>query len=419
MNVKTTIIYNIGELVTVRGKNTLRKGDEMREVEILNNGYIVVTDDKFTALGSGDGYKAYITDTVELIDASGRVVTPGLIDSHTHLIHGGSREHEFELKLKGVPYMEILRQGGGILNTVQKTQHASFQELYDKAMRSLDIMLLHGVTTVEAKSGYGLELETELKQLQVGQKLNEDHPIEIIQTFMGAHAYPKAYANDHEGFLKLVEEMLPVCKPYARFCDVFCEEGVFSIEESRRLLTKAKEYGYQLKIHADEMAPIGGAKLACELGCVSADHLMASTNEDYRLLAEHNVVANVLPATSFNLDKPFANARKMIELGCGLALSTDYNPGSSPTENLQFVMQLGSIKLKMLPTEVLTAVTMNAACSLQQEQLVGSIEVGKQADFVIFDAPNLDYIIYHFAINHVKDVYKAGKKVVSDQRIMR
>lgn len=413
------IIKNIAQLVTMRGPNRLRQGEEMRDVEILENGYVVVKDDKIIAVGTGDVYKNYLENHTAVVDATGLVMTPGLVDSHTHLVHAGSREHELTMKLEGYSYLDILKAGGGILNTVQKTRKASFTELYDKAKKSLDIMLSYGTTTVEAKSGYGLDFDTEVKQLEVAKKLNDTHPVDIVSTFMGAHAYPSDYKDNHEAFIETVIDMMPYIKEHglAEFCDVFCERDVFSYEESLYLLEKAKEYGFMLKIHADEMDSIGAVDIACMLGCVSADHLVETKEEDFEKLAKYHIVANLLPATSFNLNKGYAKARKMIEAGCGIALSTDYNPGSSPTENIQLVMQLAGLKLKMTPKEILTAVTINGACALNREKEIGSIEVGKKADFVLFDVPNIDYLIYHFGINHVKDVYKNGKLVVHNQRV--
>jgi len=413
------IIKNIAQLVTMRGPNRLRQGEEMRDVEILENGYVVVKDDKIIAVGTGDVYKNYLENHTAVVDATGLVMTPGLVDSHTHLVHAGSREHELTMKLEGYSYLDILKAGGGILNTVKKTRKASFTELYDKAKKSLDIMLSYGTTTVEAKSGYGLDFDTEVKQLEVAKKLNDTHPVDIVSTFMGAHAYPSDYKDNHEAFIETVIDMMPYIKEHglAEFCDVFCERDVFSYEESLYLLEKAKEYGFMLKIHADEMDSIGAVDIACMLGCVSADHLVETKEEDFEKLAKYHIVANLLPATSFNLNKGYAKARKMIEAGCGIALSTDYNPGSSPTENIQLVMQLAGLKLKMTPKEILTAVTINGACALNREKEIGSIEVGKKADFVLFDVPNIDYLIYHFGINHVKDVYKNGKLVVHNQRV--
>ncbi|ERJ12654.1 imidazolonepropionase [Haloplasma contractile] len=413
------VVFNISQLVTVSGNEGLRCGQEMREVEIIENGYIVVHNGTFLEVGCGDVPKHYINDHTKMIDASGLTVTPGLIDSHTHLVHGGSREHEFEKKLSGIPYLDLLKQGGGILSTVKATREATFTELYKKATKSLNTMLLYGVTTIEAKSGYGLNLENELKQLEVAKKLNDDHPIDITSTFLGAHAVPEEYKNRKEDYIKEVLEMLPIIKErkLADYCDVFCEEGVFTIEESRHILNAAKNQGFKLKIHADEIVAQGGATLASELECVSADHLMASTDQDIENLVRNKVVANLLPQTSFNLNKTYANGRHMVDMGCGISLSTDYNPGSSPSENMQLVMQLASIKMRLHPKEVITAVTKNAACSINQEAQKGSIEKGKEADFVIFDAPNLDYLLYHFGINHVKDVFKNGKQVVKDQAI--
>ncbi len=413
------IIYNIDTLIPMNGLNELRCGSEMIAVDIISNGYVVVKDGLIIDVSQGNGYEKYVDHDTKLVSGKGLLMTPGLIDSHTHLVHGGSREYELEMKLQGLGYLEILKSGGGILSTVKNTRALSFYELYEKAKKSLDVMLCHGVTSVEAKSGYGLNLETEIKQLEVAKKLNETHPIDIKSTFLGAHAIPSEFSDNKAGYIKEVIRMLPIIKELglAEYCDVFCEDEVFSLEESRMILEAAKNNGFLLKIHADEIIPLGGATLACQIGCVSADHLMASTNKDFENLAKAKIVANLLPATAFNLNKEYAKARKMIDMGCGVSLSSDYNPGSCPSENLQFVMQLASLKMKMLPKEVLTAVTLNGACSINEEKTKGSIEIGKVADFVLFDVPNLDYLIYHFGINHVKDVYKNGRLVVQEQKI--
>lgn len=414
------IINNIGNLVTMRGKKGPRVKEEMSNIEIIKNAYVAVKDGKILEVGEGLGTEL-TGDNTQIHDSKGMTVTPGLVDPHTHLVHGGSRENEFSKKISGVPYLDILKQGGGILSTVKSTKEASFDELYNKAKKSLDTMLTFGTTTVEAKSGYGLDLDTEVKQLEVAKKLNEDHPMDIVSTFMPAHAVPVEYKQDPDKFVDLIiEGMLPKVKEMniADFVDVFCEEGVFSVDQTRKILTRAKELGYKIKLHADEIVPIGGAELSAELGATSADHLMAASEEGMKQMAQKGVIANILPGTSFSLMKNYANARKMIELGVAVSLSTDYNPGSCPTENMQLIMQLGSLGLKMTPSEVLTAVTINSAYAIDKGNEVGSLEIGKKADLVVFDAPNIDYIIYHFGINHVHRVYKEGKLVVEDKRIV-
>ena len=415
------ILKNIGKLVTMQGSSSFRVKEEMNKINIIENAYIAVKNGKILAIGVGDEFGNLCEDDTKIHDAEGLLVTPGLIDSHTHLIHGGSRENEFSMKLNGVPYIEILNNGGGILSTVKATKEASEEALYKKAKKSLDRMLEFGVTTVEEKSGYGLELNTEIKQLEVARALDKNHPVDLVHTFLGAHAVPEEYKENHKAYIDiLVDVMMPKIKDMglAEFCDVFCEKGVFTIEESEYILQKAKEMGYKLKIHADEIESLGGAELAAKLGCVSADHLMAASDEGIKMMAENNVVANILPATSFNLNKNYADCRKMIDMGAIVSLSSDYNPGSCPSENLQLVMQLGCLHLKMTPNEVLTAVTINAAYAIDRADKIGSIEVGKNADFVVFDARNVEYLMYHFGINHTKKVYKNGNLVVDNKVVV-
>lgn len=415
------VIKNIGKLVTCKGLGRPKVGQEMNEVDIIEDAYIAIRDGKIIEIGIKNDYKKITNSYTKIEDAKGLLVTPGLIDSHTHLVHGGSRENEFSKKLSGVSYIEILNQGGGILSTVNSTKEASSEDLYDKAKKSLDRMLEFGVTSAEAKSGYGLELDTEIKQLNVAKKLDKDHPIDLVHTFLGAHAIPIKYKENHKEYIDIiVEQMMPKVKELglAEFCDVFCEEGVFSIEEGEYILSKAKEMGYKLKIHADEIVSLGGAQLSAKLKCTSSDHLMAASEEGLKMMAKNNVVANVLPATSFNLNKSYANARKMIDLGVALSLSSDYNPGSCPSENLQFVMQLGCLGLKMTPNEVINAVTINAAYAIDRQDEIGSIEIGKKADLVVFDAPNVEYLMYHFGVNHVDRVYKEGTLVVENKQVI-
>ena len=416
MKKASLVIEKIGMLVTLQGEDKKRAGALQENVGIIENGVIAVENDEIIYVGQGslpDDIKIDLNTII--LDGQGKTVTPGLIDSHTHLVHGGSREHELSMKLKGMEYLDILAGGGGIHSTMKETARASFDELYNKAYKSLDIMLAFGVTSVEAKSGYGIgDFDTELKQLEVAHKLNKQHPIDIISTFMGAHAIPKEYKEDPDKFVeKLCEEMIPhvADKKLAKFCDVFCEEGVFSVDQSRKILLAAKKVGLLAKIHADEIISLGGAELAAEVGAISAEHLIGASDQGIKDLAKEGVIGVLLPGTSFNLNKNYAKARLMIKEGVPLAISTDYNPGSCPSENLQLMMSLASLKLLMTPEEVITAVTINAASALGIEKEKGSLQVGKKADISIFDAPNLDYMIYHFGINHTYKTIKDGKVV--------
>lgn len=420
----TLVIKNIENLITLRGENKPRAGEYLRDIGIIKNGIVALNYDKIIYVGEGGLPADIIVDEDTMIlDGSGKTVTPGLVDSHTHLVHGGSRENELAMKLKGVPYLDILAAGGGIHSTVKATKEATYEELYNQAKKSLDIMLKFGVTTVEAKSGYGIDdFDTELKQLEVAKKLSGDHPVDIVSTFMGAHAIPKDYKENSDEFVDIIiNDMIPEVakRKLAKFCDVFCEEGVFTIEQSRKILLAAREYGMEPKLHADEIEPLGGAELAAEIGCITADHLIAASDKGIEEMAKKGVIANLLPGTSFNLQTgKFAPARKMVEAGVPISLSTDYNPGSCPTENLQLVMSFASLIMKLTPEEVITAVTINGAAALGLEEEIGSIELGKKGDIVIFDSPNLEYILYHFGINHVDTVVKNGEIVYTENRII-
>lgn len=413
----TMVIKNIDNLITMKGENRARRGPEQSEIGLINNGIIAIEGEKIIYVGEGELPSHIETDeNTEFISGQGKTITPGLIDSHTHVVHGGSREHELSMKLKGVPYLDILAQGGGIHNTMEATRNASFDELYNQAKKSMDTMLSFGVTTVEGKSGYGVEdFDTEIRQLEVAKKLNEDHHVDLVSTFMGAHAIPMKYKDNPDEFVDIIiNEQIPevVKRGLAEFCDVFAEEGVFTIDQSRKILLAAREQGMKLKIHADEIVTLGGAELAAEIECVSADHLIAASDEGIKAMGEKGVIGNILPGTSFNLQTGhFANPKKMIEENVPVAISTDYNPGSCPTENLQLIMSFASLIMKLTPEQVITGVTINGAASLGIEDKVGSIQEGKYADIAIFDAKNLDYIIYHFGINHIDKVIKKGKLV--------
>ena len=418
----TLVIENITNLATMSGSDGPRKNKAQKDIGLIKNGVIAISKDKIIYVGEGKLPESIPTDEdTVFIDATGKLVTPGLIDPHTHLVHGGSRENEFSMKLEGKSYLEILSSGGGIHSTAKATKEATFEELYDKAYKSLNIMLEFGVTTVEAKSGYGIgDFETELKQIEVARKLDETHPIDVVPTFMGAHAVPPEYKGRSDIFVdKIVNEMIPYIaqNKLAEFCDVFCEEGVFTIEQSRKILLSAKSHGLIPKIHADEIVSIGGAELASEIECISAEHLISASKNGIKKMGEKNVIAVLLPGTSFNLQEgKVADARYMIDNDVAVAIATDYNPGSCPSENLQLMMSFASITLKMTPEEVLTASTINAACAIKRESSIGSIEVGKIADIAIFDVPNLAYMIYHFGINHTDSVIKKGKIVYKKNR---
>jgi imidazolonepropionase len=342
-----------------------------------------------------------------------QIVVPGFIDGHTHLVFGGSREYEFSDKVAGVPYLEILRRGGGIFSTVEATRSATKKELMEKAAKSLAIMLSFGVTVIEAKSGYGLDVKTEIKQLEVAAQLHKSQPIDIVSTYLGAHAVPKEFHGKTADYIDLMMETMRLNKSrnLAVFADVFCEEGVFTSEESKRILEGAKAIGLIPKIHADEIVSTRGAKIGVNLQASSADHLMAVHEDDIPLLAQSDTVANLLPGTSFYLGKAYADARKLIDSGVAVCIASDYNPGSSPCENFQLIMQLAAGKLRMTPKEILTAVTINAAYALRMTDQCGSVAIGKNADLVVLDAKNLDYIFYHYGINHTRAVFKNGTLV--------
>ncbi len=401
------LIYNIGMLVTPTGTEA-KSGADQGAVTVLKNAWIRVQDGVFTEIGAGT---PELREDEVRVDACGKLVTPGLVDAHTHLIFGGWRQNELGMKLHGKTYLEIQNAGGGIQSSTNATRGATEEELTAKAALALDEMLHFGTTTVEAKSGYGLATEHELKALQVIKNLNDRHPMDIVATFMGAHLVPREYKENRAEYIRLVcEEMMPLVaqQGIARYNDVFCEADTFTVEEARQILEAGKKYGLRPKIHADEIEAIGGSQLAGEMGAVSAEHLIVCPPEGIDALAKGGVIACLLPATSFNLGATFAPARDMVNAGVPVAMATDFNPGSCPCLNMQFVINLGCLKYRLTPEEVLTAVTLNGAAAIDMAQKVGSVEVGKQADLVIWDAPDLDYICYRFGSNLVDTVIKSG-----------
>lgn len=405
------LIKNAAELVTCSGFQA-KKGKEMSALHVIQNGAVVIEDGIIKAVGTtGELLKQYNEADYEVIDAAGKAVLPGFVDSHTHLIFGGYRAEEFSWRLRGDSYMEIMERGGGIINSVRATREASKEELFAVGKKRLDSMLSFGVTTVEGKSGYGLDHDTEIKQLEVMQELDQVHPVDIVKTFLGAHAVPKDYKGREDEFVDyLINKVLPTVteKKLAEFCDIFCEKNVFSVEQSRKLLSKAKEMGMKLKLHADEIVQLGGAELAAELGAVSADHLLQASDQGVADMAKAGVVATLLPCTAFSLKEHFARARYMIDNGCAVALATDLNPGSCFTESIPLVFALATLYMKMSIEEAITALTVNGAAAVGRADRIGSLDAGKQGDVVILEFPSYKYIPYHIAVSTVEKVIKKG-----------
>jgi len=415
------LIINANELVTLRnGDKTPRIAKHMQNLGVIRNGAVAVQNGRIVAVGKTSTItQRFKAET--LIDAKGKTVMPGLVDAHTHLVFAGSRENEFEMRLKGISYMEILKKGGGILQTVEETRKATVEELVEAGLKSLNNMLLHGTTTIEAKSGYGLSTEHEIKILKAINQLDKKHPISIVPTFMGAHAVPHEYEQNQEGYVKLiVEEMIPKVAEHglAEFCDVFCEKNVFTVTQSRQILETAKDYGLKPKVHADEMSYLGGAELAAEVNAVSAEHLIYASEKGIEALARKRVMAVLLPSASFALmAQHYADARKMIAKGVPVALGTDFNP-SCWTENMQLTMAFACRNMRLSSAEAITAATINAAHAINRASEVGSLEEGKKADLIVLDVPNHRFIGYRFGVNLVDSVVKEGKLVVENGQIL-
>jgi imidazolonepropionase len=389
----------------------------MREIGIIRDGGLAIKDGRIVAVGkTTDVTKAFKAENV--ISANGKIVLPGFVDPHTHLVFAGSREDEFQMRIEGASYMEILKAGGGILRTVRETRKASFEKLVDYGTEALDAMLEHGTTTIEAKSGYGLTTKDELKMLDVIQRLNQLHSVDVVPTFLGAHAVPPEFFNNPQAYVNLVtEEMIPKVseKGLAEFCDVSCEKGVFSLEQARRILTAGKNSSLKPKVHADETSLLGGAELAAGIGAVSADNMLFSSDEGIKAMADKGVVAVLLPATAFSLmSNRYADARVMINFGVPIAMGTDFNP-SCWVENQQLVIALACHFMKLTPAEAITAATINAAHAINRANEVGSLEVGKKADVTVLDVPNHKFLGYRFGVNLVDKVIKNGRIVVDKE----
>jgi len=405
------LVINAKELLTLQGPGRARKGMEMRELGIINQGALAIQDGLIIAIDkSAEIVKNY--QSKHTIDATGKVVMPGFVDPHTHPIFVHTRENEYAMRIEGKTYAEIAQSGGGIRSTIKTTRDASKTVLFDLALKRIHRMISYGTTTLEAKSGYGLTTDSEIRQLEVIHALEKALPIDIISTFMGAHEYPAEFKDHHEGYLRILEnEMLPAVfeTGLSQYCDIFTEAHVYSIDESRRIMTKAKDIGFKLRMHVDELEPIGGAELAAELGCITADHLGAASDKGIKALAKKNVIAVLLPGTIFSLGlKFYARARDMISLGVPVALATDFNPGSCNCDSMQMIIAIACSQMRMTPEEAITASTINSAYALEMGDRVGSFEIGKQADLLVLDMPSYQYLPYHFGSNNVETVMKKG-----------
>lgn len=405
-------LIDITQLVTVTadGKR-VKVGKDMSDLGVIENAAVLIEDDRIAWVGKMEDLAMGDIKEADVIDCMNKVVMPGFVDSHTHLVFAGSRENEFSMRASGATYQEIASSGGGILNTVRQTRTASKKDLKKRAIRWLNAMLRHGTTTVEIKSGYGLTKDSEIKLLEVINELGKEEMMTIVSTFLGAHAVPPEFQERKKEYVDVViNEMLPYVAHHhlAEFCDVFCERGYFELAETERILRKAKELNLHLKMHAEELSPLGGAELAGKLGAVSADHLEYVTETGIKALASSGVVATLLPGVSLFLNHQYAPARKLIDAGVPVAIASDFNPGSCMSYSMPMMMTLACTQMKMTPEEVIAASTLNAAAALNRSQEVGSIEVGKKADIVVLDIPNYKFLPYHFGENHVFRTIKNG-----------
>ncbi len=407
------IIKNASQVVTCSGFKA-KQGKKMSDLGIIDEGAVIIQDGIIKAVGkSSEILKNFNTAGFKVIDAKGKAVLPGFVDSHTHFVFGGYRPDEFAWRLRGDSYMDIMNRGGGIANSVKATRDATKQALVDSGLKRLDSMMGFGVTTVEGKSGYGLDRDTEIKQLEVMKNLGDKHPMDIVSTFLGAHATPSEFKGKEDEFIDHIMDMLPEVaeKKLADFCDIFCEKNVFSLDQSKRLLLRAKELGLGAKIHADEIVQLGGAELAAEVGAVSADHLLQASDQGIKDMAQKGVVATLLPGTAFSLKEPYARGRYMIDQGCAVALATDFNPGSCFSESIPLIFALATLYMNLSPEEAITALTINGAAAVNRAQSIGSIDKGKLGDLVILEFPSYRFIPYHVGVNTVETVIKNGNIV--------
>ena len=407
------LIVRAGQLLTLEGPKGPRTGEYASHLGILENGAVAIEDGGIAEVGKASEIGSAARNIIEWKG----LVMPGFVDPHTHAVFSGSREDELKMKIEGRTYLEILQTGGGILRTVRATRKADFQQLLRETKMRADTMLLYGTTTAEMKSGYGLDLETEMKMLDVISEIGRTHPIDTVPTFLGAHALPPEFSDRDEYIDFLIGDVMPEAKGKARFADIFCEKGVFDAEQSRRYLSAAKKYGMIPKIHADEIENLGGVRAGAEVGAISAEHLVRTSGEEMELMAEKGMIADLLPGTPHMLlSSEYAPAGEFIERGVPVALATDLNPNCW-TESMQAVINLAGVRMRMSPEEAIVSSTINAAHSIGRGSEVGSLEPGKKADIILLNVPNYMHIPYHFGVNLVDTVIKDGKVVVKDGKI--
>jgi imidazolonepropionase len=413
--VPSIALLHASQLVTLAGRPRARRGKELSELGIIPDGAFVAAGGKITYVGKSAEIEKLCDGATEVIDARGCLVLPGFVDAHTHLVFAGNRLDDFEARARGETYEQIAKRGGGIQTTVRATRAASEDELYAIAKKRASWFLRNGTTTVEAKSGYGLTLEDELKILRVIQRVGKETPLETVPTFLGAHAVPAEFREDRAGYISLIiEEMLPriAREKLAEYCDIFCERDYFDVEDARRILTAAKQHGLKLRMHVDQLTNGGGAKLAAELGATTADHLEQTAADGISVLAKANVQPVLLPGSVYTLgSKKYPDARAMIDAGLAVVLATDFNPGSSPSPSMPMMLSLAVTQMRMSPAEAVAAATVNAAASLNRVDEIGSLEVGKLANFAICDCEDYRELAYWFGVSLVRDVFVRGERI--------
>lgn len=418
----TILFTNINSLVTMAANGALYKaGEQMQDIGEIQHGALCIDDHSIKWVGTASEASAKLENLEliadEVIDCTGKTLLPGFVDSHTHMVFAGNRSDEFARRLRGTSYQEIAAEGGGILKTMRSVRESSVEELAATAIQLVLTAMKHGTTAVEIKSGYGLDIESELKQLRAIRLVKEEMPVHVVATFLGAHDIPPEYRDNRQRYIDILcEEMIPAVaeEQLAEFCDVFTDTGYYTVQETERILLVAQQAGMKLKIHADELTYVGAAELAGKLGCASADHLLNISDDGIDAMRNGNSIGTLLPGTAYFLGLPYAPARRMVQKGMALALATDCNPGSCFTENMQLILSLACTQMKMTMEEALCAATLNGAAAVGLSHTTGSLEPGKSADFLLVSAPSYTNVMYHFGVNHVRETWIRGRREIAN-----